>query len=250
MYDIKEEIAKGFALKGKKMWPTYTGRNLDRHKFVTSSEILNCARRIKYEKDWGEAQYVLNKRTDMPFPNWGFAERGNLIEDWIVDMLRLAGHDLVHAGSDQVSFFIGAQSGTPDGMEKFKRGYWVHEFKSIDPRTATRNLPKPAHIAQLQQNMDLVAACKDKPVYGGSLFYIDASNLQRCFQFDVEPDHKYQAELQARAEMIVAADTPADLPNEGMFNGDCDRCGFTAECSRLVAGDFDGLQNAGKGVFK
>ena len=247
MIDIQKEIERGYAAKEAQRWPTYCGRELDRSQYVTSSEVLNCARRIKYEKQWS------SQHGNMPFPNWGYAERGNIIEAWIVEMLTLAGWELLHAGTEQRSFVVGCQSGTPDGMAVMSDPAGVIvllEFKSIDPRTNYRNLPKPNHIAQVQQNMDLVSANLNVGIELGILYYQDASNLQKSKQFNLPVDHKYQAELQTRAEMIVAADTPADLPNEGMFNGDCDRCGFTAECSRLVAGDFDGLQNAGKGVFK
>ena len=126
----------------------------------------------------------------------------------------------------------------------------MHEYKSIDPRTAIRNLPKPAHIAQIQQNMDLVSHCLDVGFAGGTLFYTDASNLQKTQQYDVDVDHAFAQSLQERAEGIMAASSPADLPSEGMHTGDCDRCAFTAECSRIVAGDVSGLQKVGQNVFK
>jgi hypothetical protein len=243
MINIQDILKRGYNAQTTS-WPTYDGKQLDRSQFVTSSEILNCARRIKFEKA------AIAAYGPLPFPNWGYAERGNIIEAWIVEMFKLAGTELLFGGKDQRSFYVDKQSGTPDGMVRYKSGYWVLELKSIDPRTNTRFLPKENHVAQLQQNMDLVATCLDTSVYGGSLFYIDASNLQKSLQFDIDVDHAYAGQLQERAERIMEAPSPADLPSEGMHNGDCDRCTFTAECSQIVAGDLTQLQKAGQDVFK
>jgi hypothetical protein len=246
MIDIKKTLHEGVVADVSR-WPTFDGKSLLRHKYVTSSEIKSCARRIKFEKLWAEASYTDGTGY---LTRWGFAERGNAVEVWAVDKLTKAGVELEYAGKDQVSFHLMNQAGTPDGMHRYKSGLWVHEFKSFDPRKRRDNIKSPNHVSQLQQNMDLVHYCLDTPVYGGTLTYINASDFQDVLQFDVEPDHAHQQELQDRAEWIMAAETPADLPNEGMFNGDCDYCGFTEECSRIVAGDFADLQNAGKGIFK
>lgn len=247
MINIKEHLDAGYKAATQR-WPTFDGKSLLRHKYVTSSEVSRCARRIKFEKDWGAQQYVLNKTTSLG--RWGFAERGNAVEKWVVGTLERAGIDLLYAGDNQVSFHIGNQAGTPDGMHEYKSGLWLHEFKSFDPRKRRDNIKTPAHFEQLQQNIDLVGACLGRPVYGGTLTYVNASDFQDVLEYTVEPDFNEQERLQARAEWIIAAESPADLPNEGMFNGDCDYCGFTEECSRIVAGDIADLQNAGKDVFK
>ncbi len=246
MINIKDALQVGYTTYVQR-WPTFDGKQLLRHKYVTSSEITRCARRIKFEKDWGERMHVQNKVTSLG--RWGFAERGNNVERWVVETLERAGHELLYAGKDQVSFHLMRQSGTPDGMHRYKSGLWLHEFKSFDPRKRRDNIKDPAHVSQLQQNMDLVHFCLDTPVYGGTLTYVNASDFQDVLEYHMEPDHEEQQRLQHRAEWIMAADTPADLPNEGMFNGDCDYCGFTEECSRLVAGDVADLQKTEK-AFK
>lgn len=243
MINIQKEIDKGHATQVM-TWPTYDDSGpLPRHKFVTSSEVGKCARMVRFSKDAGPQPH-------QTLPNWGYAERGNIIEEWAVKMLRLAGVELEYAGTDQRSFYTGVQSGTPDGVAPYGKCLWAYEFKSIDPRKRVSDLPNEAHVKQLHQNMDLMETCLDKVVLGGSLFYINASNLQQTYQFNVGADHALWAELQARAEWIMAAESPAALPPEGMSTSDCDYCGFTEQCSRIVGEGLTGLQNAGNGVFK
>lgn len=242
MINLSKDIAAGYSASQTDSWPTYNGGLLDRSKYMTSSEAHQCSRRIKYRK-MSPAQ---------GFPNWGYAERGNIIEAWAVKMLRASDKvQLDYAGEEQVSFYDQYQSGTPDGIISTTSGCIVLEIKSVDPRTNYGNLPKPEHIAQVQQNMDLVSHCTGITVHGGVLLYIDASNLQKTVEFVIEPDSHHQNELQQKSQRIFAAATPADLPNEGMFvNGGCDRCEFSEACSALVAGDLSGLERAGKDVFK
>jgi len=242
---IADALSKGVDASVSR-WPTFSGKELDRSKYVTASEIGTCARKIKFGK-----MATPNDRTESGnLKRWGFAERGNSAETWIVEKLEAAGVGLEYAGRDQRSFYVGAQAGTPDGMYPYQNGKWLVEFKSIDPRKRRSDLPSKAHVDQVHQNMDVVSFCLDVPVYGGSLFYINASDYQDTLQFDIHADHAEQQRLQDRAEWIIAAASPADLPNEGMFNGDCDYCGFTDQCSRIVAGDYADLQNTGKGIFK
>ncbi len=237
--DLAERIQLGYELTSHQSWPTYDGKELDRSKFVTSSEVEQCLRRIKFRKVMGK----------QGFPNWGYAERGNIIEEWVVSKLTAGGVNLKYAGKNQVSFYDTYQSGTPDGLIDFRDGYWLKEFKSVDPRTNYSNLPKLDHRSQVQQNIELVQVCLKKPVYGGTIFYVDASNLQKTKQFDVAPDHSQQARLEERAHKVMTAASPSELPTEGMLTGDCDRCEFVEQCNALVAGDLSSLERATNGHF-
>lgn len=241
MKQIKDQLALGVRA-AVKSWPTYDGGQLDRSRFITSSEVGKCMRMVKYGKVYPERAY--------DDENWGYAERGHAGEAWMVDNLIRSGMELLYAGDGQVSFYAGCQSGTPDAVEEYREGLWLYELKTIDPRVYFNNLPRSAHVDQLFQNMDVVAASLDTPVYGGSLFYLDASDFQKSRQYDYNADHKKEAALQERAEYIHAAASPEALPTEGMTNGDCDHCPFTEECSQAIAEEFKVLHGVGKGVFK
>ena len=230
---ISTLIKAGYAIANAepKSWPMYSGGHLNRGDFVTASEAANCSRRIKYGKQGQE----------VPFTRWGFAERGNVLEDWMVDKLRLSmpkEFTLLYAGSDQVSFANGHQSGTPDGLIRDAYyNYYVLELKSIDPRTNKKKLPKLAHVAQLQQNMYLVNSVLEEgsEVLGGVILYLDASDLQDMQEFWIEPDYYLQEELIDKAELINAAASPDDLPPEGItLTMDCGMCDYADLCSGAI----------------
>lgn len=239
MINLSNFLDEGYSATRSNHWPTYDGKVLDRSKFMTSSEANRCPRQIKYRQMTGSDS----------FPNWGYAERGNIIEEWAVKMFRASGLDVRFAGKEQVSFYDQHQSGTPDGLVFVKGGVLVLEIKSVDPRTNYSYLPKVDHIAQVQQNMDLVEHCLQERVLGSMLLYIDASNLQKRQQYNVEPDGEMQARLEEKSHRIADAGSPVDLPSEGMFTGGCDTCEFQRQCSALVAGDLKGLERASH-VFK
>ena len=196
---------------------------------MTSSEAWNCSRRIKFEKTTSGKG---------GFPNWGMAERGNIIEKWAVEMMRIGMPNdltLLCAGDQQVTFTHGAQSGTPDGIIRlpdYKLIVW--ELKSIHPNTKRSNLPKERHLWQLQQNMDLVNNCMGN-VYGGLITYIDASDLKRVNEYAIQWDDDLCDALIVKARNIMQADDPSKLPAEGMhMQGQCDECAFTEQCSEAM----------------
>lgn len=226
-----DEIIKegyGIANSGPTVWPGLDGGHVDRSKYVTASEIHNCPRRIKYGK--------LHPRNS--FPNWGYAERGNLIEEWAVKMLHHAmppGYSLMCAGDGQVSLTHGNQSGTPDGMLRTPDYKWITvEIKSIDPRTNVKKLPKPSHVWQTMQNMDLMNECVGPVVYG-IIIYIDASNLQKRREYKVEWDDMLCDRMMAKAKTIIEAETPDELPAQGLhMERECDMCDYADKCSGIV----------------
>lgn len=240
-------IAEGYGLKAEKLWPTYTGGYLDRSKYVSASETRKCARQIKF-----------SKARSVPMETWGYAERGNTIEAWAVNLIRLALADdcwtLLLAGESQRSFYHEFQSGTPDGllvMDNEPVAVAV-EFKSIDPRTNYSNLPKPMAVDQVQQNMDLLTRLTPYTVTNALLIYIDASNYQRHKEFVIDADPARQAYLAKRAEIIMTTDA-ASLPAEGMMEkGGCDNCPFTSECASVTldAKQIKAAERASKYVFK
>lgn len=231
-------LDEGYAMRGEKRWPTYLGGKLDRSKFVSASEIGNCSRRIKFGK----------VSRPLAFDRWGFAERGHLIEAWAVDLIRTAifsdGYSeewhLVFAGEAQFSFTDGSQSGTPDGLliHRPTGTSLVLDIKSVDPRTNFDKLPKPKHVKQVMQNADLIRRRTLYDVVGGVLFYIDASDLQRRKEVDVELDEEVIASLREKAERIMSAAKPEDLPAEGLYmDKECGECPFSERCGAQVAAD-------------
>lgn len=242
-------IDEGYLIRGDKQWPTYTGGYLDRSKHVSSSEIGGCARKIKFSKT----------HPTPPFTEWGWAERGNMIEAWAVDLIRLALKEdkewrLLHAGENQSSFVHGYQSGTPDGL--LVNNYDEHaiavEFKSVDPRTNYSYLPKDKHMDQVQQNMDLLDSLTPYSVKAALLIHIDASNLQKRKELVITAQPRQQEALRRRAQWII--DTPvADLPAEGMvMDKECNQCPFVDECNALIreCREMKQAERAANHVFK
>lgn len=252
--DIKEFVAlidEGYAMQPKNEWPRYGGGKLDRSKFVTASEVGGCSRSIKFGKLAPQA----------PFKDWGYAERGNLIEAWASSLIRAALHDnedwaLLLSGEGQLSFAAGHQSATPDGIllhYPTMTGFGV-ELKSIDPRTNVNALPNPMHVDQVQQGMDLLNHLLPYEVSKSFLVYIDASNLQRRMPYLIEADYARQNELEDKAEKIMLAASPADLEPEGMFMDKkvCGYCDFSDECNKLMfpKEEVANQERAMKDVFK
>lgn len=250
-------IDLGHSLQPDNDWPTYTGNFLDRKKCVSASECGNCPRRIKFGKVHPRPSKLVR---------WGFAERGSLIESWIIVLVREAlkrqhpNWSIMFAGENQFSFVDEPQSGTPDGLFVHKPSLVAKaiEIKSIDPRTNVSNLPKKKHVKQLQQNMDLLERQTPYHIIGGVVFYIDASDLQRRFSFDIEVDREVQTALTTKARKIMEAPSPAHLEPEGMFmDKECDECDYNEECSALIRASKNGgvdpmkdYERAMKDVFK
>jgi CRISPR/Cas system-associated exonuclease Cas4 (RecB family) len=231
---LPDMIAEAVTQRPATVWPTFQGGDLDRSAFLTSSENLSCLRSLKFRKLHG----------DVRTGGWGMMERGHAVEAWVVDQLEerlLAQPDatLEFYGFMQRSFVDPALrlSGTPDGLltigARRKTRYLV-EIKSVDPRTNLESWdrPKPQHEAQVQQNMHLLQKA-GMPVKTALVFYIDASNFERCRQFEVTFDPAVVERFAARASNLFSAKRPEDLPAEGLTNGGCTYCTFTEQCSAI-----------------
>ena len=221
---LKDVVFKGVGNKPKDSWPTYDGKELDRSKFVTSSEIGKCSRMIWF------AKYAAEQ--DIPPPKgdntgWGYWERGHNVEAWVVEQLHRANvdADFLYTGREQVSFYDGHQSGTPDGLMLTDEGTTVFDIKSIDPRKGVKTLPDPSHIKQVVQNADLIRACTSYVPSKGKLIYVNCSNYEHIYEYDFDLDSadfiEMSAELEARAEFIMSAETADEVEPEGIFNNGC-----------------------------
>lgn len=213
------------------VWPAFDGTMLDRTQFVSSSEIGKCAREIWFGKNLPLQEGKFK---------WGFAERGHGHEAWVVERLRSVPteYEFKYMGDEQVSFYDGYQSGTPDGLWRTSDGNTLFEHKSIDPRTNMSKLPKPEHLLQVTQNMDLVEACEDITIDGGLLAYSNASDFSTVTEFWVDRHSPTIGEameaLERRAETIMQATSAEDVEPEGIVSNGCMYCAFKAECSAAV----------------
>lgn len=233
---LKDMLITGCEVQPPQKWPTYDGKELIRGEYITSSEIGKCARMIWFAKDAFRRGVVAENGIN------GFWERGHNVEAWIVDRI-LAGiahkyadeYELLFAGNKQVSFHDGYQSGTPDAFLK-KIGSnegWTVDFKSMDPRKSVKKLPEDNHKDQVTQNCDLIVACTDLFPLGGKLLYVNCSDYLKNYEYTFDFDHGRADFLQERANTIKSAKKPKELPAEGLFNGDCEFCPFTANCSDM-----------------
>jgi hypothetical protein len=246
LFEWKNIIAAGYDAKPHQEWPVYPhGEMLDRTKYVTASEISRCARQVKFNKaamiaEGYDPELGTKNASDI---DWGFFERGHNVEAWAVEIIKRGwngdetGFDLLFTGEDQYSFVDGFQSGTPDGVFMSQDGdrVGILEIKSIDPRTNKNRLPKEDHVKQVMQNLDLVSEIMDATPIGGDILYIDASNYKDVRPFHVPWDEQLAEALAARAQWIMEADTPKDLPDEGMYwAGVCKQCAHTRPCGDII----------------
>tara|TARA_R110002167_G_scaffold74809_10_gene209131 strand:+ start:301 stop:1080 length:780 start_codon:yes stop_codon:yes gene_type:complete len=213
-------------------WPDYKGGQLDRTKFVSSSSTGKCERQVYFAS-------TADPLTKGKFP-WGYAQRGHSHEAWVVEQLRSsnAGITFMLIGDQQVSFFAGDQSGTPDGMAKSATQTYLLEFKSIDPRTNINYLPKEVALKQCVQNMDLIEHCYDMKLDGALLLYSDCSDYSLMYEFWIDRNQpevdQMMLDLEDRAVRINNATSPDQLEPEGIYNGDCKNCSYKAICSATV----------------
>jgi hypothetical protein len=246
MIDLKDTLNKAVKLKSK-AWPVYNEIDcVDRRNFVTSSEVGKCFRAMWYNKyPDGYSDEERKKKGKLvkgdgfrtgSFNKWGFAERGNSVEAWVVEHLVEAGvAKFMFVGDAQVTFVAGVQAGTPDGIIMDTVPYLL-EIKSFDPRSNKSAFPKPEHIRQVQQNMDLLRRVEPDRfvVPEAALFYVNASDFEDTLQFNIKYD-PYEAEkLRRRAEKIMNTTEVSEAPPEGIYTGECKTCEYAGKCSGAV----------------
>lgn len=225
MIDLKELIIKGAEANDEGRFdPKF------RAQYMNASEAMTCIRKQWYQK--------FKPETAAP-QNWGYARRGNHAEKYVVYSLNASGRYMVdHTGEDQLSLQDNERrlSVTPDGVLISRHGdarCQGIEIKTIDPRTNTTRLPKAEHVAQLQIAM---AMLNDQGYYtldSGILVYMNASDFDDIYQFEVQHDPTILSKMAKRAKRLFRAKTADILDREGKRNGgqECkSRCAFTEIC--------------------
>jgi|TARA_Y100000310_G_C20704273_1_gene833463 CRISPR/Cas system-associated exonuclease Cas4 (RecB family) len=216
---------KALTITGRTAIKAGEGFNIDRSKYMNASEAGTCIR-----KQW------YSKRPDKFKPeeqDWGFAWRGSHGEIYQVESLVAANVPLVFALENQFSIADDETkiAATPDGVIAYDDEWIVPEFKTIDPRTNRRNLPREHHVLQLKIAMKLVDQHYDNPgIKKGLLIYMDASNFNDIVQFEVDFDDDILKANAKRAQRILKARNPDTLDREGKKTGDCKYCPYTEAC--------------------
>lgn len=193
----------------------------ERAKWMNASEAGSCIRQQWYKKFKPEAAGPEGR---------GYARRGTHMEKYVVEALRAANVPVIETGDDQRVWTDTERRlrGTPDGRITGGDGQsTIIDFKSIDPRTNRKNLPRAHHIVQVQINMHVAGATE------GILVYVDASNYDDIIQFDVSPmspvNMKY---IERRANKLLRTKKAALLDREGKRDGgtECRTCPFRDAC--------------------
>ena len=196
--------------------------------YLNASEAMTCIRKqwyAKHDAD-GDAQ------------EWGYARRGNHGEVFLVESLIAANVPLTMAGKEQETWVDDKRkiSATPDGIIQYDDEWVIPEFKTIDPRTHRKNLPRPKDVAQLEIGMELIDAKIDRPAgvkLRGLLVYMDCSNYFDILQIDVPRNKNILDRMAKRASKILRTKDVSNLDREGKRNGgvECKRmCSFTKIC--------------------
>ncbi len=185
-----------------------------RDKYLNASEAMTCIRKQWYQKNGakGEPQ------------DWGFARRGTHGEKFLVASLLAANVPLAFTGDEQLSLQDEKRkiSSTPDGIIQYDDAWIVTEFKTIDPRSNKSKLPKPAHIAQLEIAMELIADQVERPAgvsLKGVLIYLDASNYHDIVEVSVPRNPAILDQMAKRASKVLRTRDVGNLDREGKRNG-------------------------------
>lgn len=218
-------LKNSFAI-GAKAIDARTKFSIDRMKYLPSSEAGNCIRKAWYTRHMPQTAVESGR---------GYARRGTHGETYMVEALRAANVPLVHAGVDQESLVCNEtmMSATPDGAIVDDGNATGVEFKTIDPRTNERYLPRAAHVTQLQISMALMALQYeyDFTESGGLLMYMDASDFDKVHVFGVPFDEGILEEYAPRAQKVLRTRNVERLDREGRTNGrECKTCPFALEC--------------------
>lgn len=225
MLDLKSLVIRGReALEAaEKKFDHY-----DRKAYGNASEIGGCIR----------AQWYARNLEGQPDQEWGYARRGQHAERYVIESLRAANVIMDGVGDEQFSIQDDELklSCTPDGVifdperEKWKG----LEIKSIDPRTNIGKLPKPEHVTQLDISMGLFNKHKLKPAQprleSGIILYIDASNFNLIYQFEIKHDHRVLNRMATRAKRLLRARSAEPLDREGLKTNQCRYCPFKGPC--------------------
>jgi CRISPR/Cas system-associated exonuclease Cas4 (RecB family) len=192
--------------------PTVTVWKHDRSKTVGASEIGACARQT-----W----MVKNGVAEEGERNWGFGERGHVIEDWAFRTWR---HNGIKFRNRQYTIENGHLSATLDGVRMPR----CADTKSFDPRK--NEIVEPKHVWQVQVQIGLWNDKFKAKLKEGVLVYINASDFQDRRELVVQPDTTAYAAAHERAKYIMTTKEPP--PREGHMAGgkECRMCLFQTAC--------------------
>lgn len=238
-----KDMADAYVAATPKVW------SHDRSTTVGASEIFQCQRKIAFIKTGTPADPDHQDR-------YGARIRGDLIEQhfWVPALRSQlpAGVQLLFAGAEQRTLVDGYLSATSDGLlvgvaqdclahlgvADLGSDTLVVECKSIDPRVSLKEA-KAEHSGQTQVQMGLLRHCTPyRPEYA-LISYADASFLDNIVEFAVRFDPGVYEAARQRANRIMLADDPTEMPPEGKIVGghECRTCAFKSRCANIaVAG--------------
>jgi hypothetical protein len=224
-----------FAASSSRAW------SHDRSQTVGASEVGQCARKVFWLKNEGDATYGVPRDAGY-VDTWGARVRGSVYEDqfWYPALKATFGGRLKFAGPEQKTFVSGFLSATPDGLltgmapGEVAPGSGLEvmaECKTADPRTNLSEA-KAENVYQTHVQMGMVRELTDYRPTHSILSYTDASFWSEVKEFVISFDQKIYDTAKARAAMIMTATSAADLKPEGWIAGgrDCEYCPFTEAC--------------------
>jgi CRISPR/Cas system-associated exonuclease Cas4 (RecB family) len=266
MINIKAAVINGIeALEREKPFDLE-----ERAKWLNASEAGTCIRKQWFSKHSESRGWWRGLEQPTEREGMGYARRGTLMEKYLVEALKAANVPLVDSGSDTKTWTDPERklSGTPDGILMYDEERDLHktpslapvpiEFKSIDPRTNKKNLPRAEHVLQLQINMHLIELNVDLPgwqegkevsIKRGLLIYINASDYDDITQFDVDPLTASELErLTNRAKKVLGTRKVDLLDREGKRDGgrECRSCPFRDPCG-VTGSDVEYKTDRGRG---
>ena len=190
--------------------------------------------------------------------SWGALERGNLIENHFWEPGLVGGVPdgvaVEYSGSSQKTLVSGFLSATPDGLvtglprdclkdhptfpvdDIGEGGCIVAECKSIDPRVPLDEA-KQENVFQTHVQMGLIRELTNfKPEYA-LITYTNASWVDSIKEFGVKFNEKIFDAARHRANRIMGADDPKELPAEGKMSGgkECGYCPWSSHCAHIEA---------------
>jgi hypothetical protein len=248
-----KEILHAYAIANRRIF-------VDREQTVGASEIGQCARRVYYEKMFGDPHYGVERDPDFT-DAWGAAARGTAFEQqlWYPALKARFGDKLLYAGPDQRTLAVDYLSATPDGLlidqprdllaslgvaDLGETGELVVEAKTVDPR-ARLDHAKAEHAFQTQVQIGLLRELTPHRPEFALISYTDASFWDEITEFIIAFEPQIYINARLRAAKIMLAMDARDLEPEGWIAGgrECNRCPFTRACGQertAVPGAIDG----------
>lgn len=224
-----------YATSSARIWTT------DRSQTVGASEVGQCARKVFWLKNEGDAEYGAPRDAGY-VDTWGARVRGSVYEDqfWYPALKATYGGRLKFAGPEQKTFVSGFLSATPDGLltgmtpGEVAQGSGLEvmaECKTADPRTNLTEA-KTENVYQTHVQMGIVRELTDYRPTHSILSYTDASFWNEVTEFVIPFNQKIYDTAKVRAAQIMTATSAADLKPEGWIAGgrECEYCPFTTAC--------------------